>query len=544
MSFLISMYKYIIMNPKRLLYLLGLLALLPSIFAASYYYKVINPNDYPVTDYQLRIDLNSINPSLVNQPIAQITNLNTGQTLSFCYEQSNLECSSEVSDTGYIWVKIDSIPAKDYVIIRIDSDGSTNGASTGGDVFDYYDDFNDNDISDWVQVVQSGTITVNNGVIHFEVTDPNPNENDPKENLGFAVLKKYQSDINLGTSMQTVEIYVRDIQDVDGDNGIHLTDDTAGTWQFYVADSETYSTMTHIAIGGWNVLHPNIGAVQNHLASVSTRLFDNPLQASEGVWYVLSLTKIDPYTYKATVYDGSYSVLKESPITKVQYATDAKIYLGAPRVNHDPADNQDTSISEIDWIRVRKYIDQELILQQTYSQAQLSQQTTSQQSTTYQQTYDYVKIKYIAGLNGVAVNNIAIPIVVNTQEWINEGKLQSDCSDLYVTYYDPNDNTEKPASFFVDKETCNTPDTVIYVKLPQIASDQDIQLFIYHGVPGTALPYEDPKNTFYFFVDLSNPTDVNNNLDIFTQGDANYEITDQGLHVTTGSDGYVAIYNK
>jgi hypothetical protein len=113
-----------------------------------------------------------------------------------------------------------------------------------------------------------------------------------------------------------------------------------------------------------------------------------------------------------------------------------------------------------------------------------------------------------------------------------------------ITYYDPLYG-EQLAPFWIDKNTCNTSNTIVYVKTPSLIIGHDIPMFVYYGVLGnTSISLENPKDTFQFFVDLSNPSDVLNNLIIRTSGSASYQVTSSGLNINTGTDGELLIVNK
>ncbi|WP_457549805.1 DUF2341 domain-containing protein, partial [Archaeoglobus sp.] len=117
-----------------MLLLVGTILAMP---ASAKTFKVVihNPNDYALTDYQVRIDLSGYlsSPQYLKVPDS------SGKLLKFTYEQSNGECG--VNPTTVIWVKVPYIPANGDTTIYVET-SSTNYAVKGDQVFDFYDDFN------------------------------------------------------------------------------------------------------------------------------------------------------------------------------------------------------------------------------------------------------------------------------------------------------------------------------------------------------------------------------------------------------------------
>ena len=130
------------------------------------YYKITitNPNNYDLTNYQVKIDLSAYS---LTQYLKVCADEDCTQLLEFCYEQDNGECNTTFS--RIIWVKVPNIPANGSVVVYIFDREATNYATTGENVFDFYDDF-----ETWNGWVQYG-----NGVISRDCTT-----------FGYCTLKK------------------------------------------------------------------------------------------------------------------------------------------------------------------------------------------------------------------------------------------------------------------------------------------------------------------------------------------------------------------
>ncbi len=117
----------------------GLLSLL-SLFSvgsiwADALLKISNPTSDDLQNVQVRIDLSKLG---ISQKLFDVLSGDQSQEYKFCYEQSNGECNTNA--TSVIWVKIPDIPANGETQIYLKYT-SSNYASSGGDVFDFYDDF-------------------------------------------------------------------------------------------------------------------------------------------------------------------------------------------------------------------------------------------------------------------------------------------------------------------------------------------------------------------------------------------------------------------
>ena len=116
------------MGKRLLMFLFMFLTLLSFSFSVVFKVTITNPNNYNLTDYQVRIDLSSYLNQATNLEVCSDLSNCSETLLPFCYEQSNGECNTNPSTI--IWVKVPLVP-------------KATKAVDGDQVFDFYDDFND-----------------------------------------------------------------------------------------------------------------------------------------------------------------------------------------------------------------------------------------------------------------------------------------------------------------------------------------------------------------------------------------------------------------
>lgn len=97
-----------------------------------YVVTIYNPNPYNLTDYQLKIDLTYIP---INKNRLKIYDENS-VLIPYCFEQANGACNETASNI--IWIRV-TIPAGGYKRIYLEEDFKS--ATSGDNVFDFYDDF-------------------------------------------------------------------------------------------------------------------------------------------------------------------------------------------------------------------------------------------------------------------------------------------------------------------------------------------------------------------------------------------------------------------
>ena len=111
--------------------------------------EITNPNDYPLKDYQVKVKL----PTALSGRSISVYDEN-GKPLNFCYELISGECKATPTNSdGYIWVKVPEIPAHGTVRLIILT--GNNGAVDGDKVFDFYDDFDYSTAALWSKYVKT-----------------------------------------------------------------------------------------------------------------------------------------------------------------------------------------------------------------------------------------------------------------------------------------------------------------------------------------------------------------------------------------------------
>jgi len=106
----------------------------------------------------------------------------------------------------------------------------------------------------------------------------------------------------------------------------------------------------------------------------------------------------------------------------------------------------------------------------------------------------------------VTINNRAtatltgyqVRVVLDTASIIAGGKMRSDCGDIRFT--DSDGTTLLP--YWIEPGTCNTPSTVIWVRVPQIPAGSLKTIYVYYGNP-SATSASNPQNVFTLFDDFS-----------------------------------------
>ena len=130
---------------RKLLTLL-IIPLLSSI-AFSINLEIFNPNNYSLQNYQVKLNISNIT-KVIGYNFKILYNNNP---IPYCFEQSNGECNT--SPTDIIWVKVPFIPANQSTFLNVIKT-TENNAVNGDQVFDFYDDFNGNNLdSDIMRMV-------------------------------------------------------------------------------------------------------------------------------------------------------------------------------------------------------------------------------------------------------------------------------------------------------------------------------------------------------------------------------------------------------
>jgi len=73
-----------------------------------------------------------------------------------------------------------------------------------------------------------------------------------------------------------------------------------------------------------------------------------------------------------------------------------------------------------------------------------------------------------------------VNLIVDTASLINQGKMNSDCSDMRFTWLNESSNEEEKISYFLDYG-CDSNETSIWVKIPIVYSNRNTTIYMYYG---------------------------------------------------------------
>lgn len=111
----------------------------------------------------------------------------------------------------------------------------------------------------------------------------------------------------------------------------------------------------------------------------------------------------------------------------------------------------------------------------------------------YDAGYSFRKKLPISNTSGSMQTDFQMQITVDTASLITAGKMQSDCDDMRFT-----DIKGKVLGYWLEPNTCNTANTIVWFKVPKIApapSGTTTDVFFYYGNP-TATSASSTTNTF------------------------------------------------
>jgi hypothetical protein len=99
-----------------------------------------------------------------------------------------------------------------------------------------------------------------------------------------------------------------------------------------------------------------------------------------------------------------------------------------------------------------------------------------------------------------ALTDYQVYLQIETNSLISAGKMNSDCSDIRFTYYNPATQAETLISHWLESG-CNTGSTSIWVKVSSIPASGNSTIYMYYGNSG-ATSTSSGDNTFIFFDDF------------------------------------------
>ena len=283
--------------------------------------QLTGPNSYDLNDYQLRLDISSIND--VSSPKFVLD----GQVLPYCYEQPNGECSASPK-TNTVWLRVSNILAGKTVDVCVSSGGS---AFDGGAVFDFYDDFNDGvvDSDKWQQYY-----------------DPEYGNGNSETDGYFYMSHRGAIRSKAGFLAQRIIIEARSV----------------GVQKVKYRSLITITTNPDLTADSRNSF--NLGANTEHSASMYT----GNIEITDITWVDGSREGV----YSGDHTDGVYKlVLANSSISfyrdDVRYwgpvgfdGLGQNVYVSLASGGYPLGSDIDTSSIKTDWIRVRKYADSEV----------------------------------------------------------------------------------------------------------------------------------------------------------------------------------------
>ncbi|MEM1805107.1 MAG: DUF2341 domain-containing protein, partial [Nanopusillaceae archaeon] len=105
--------------------------------------------------------------------------------------------------------------------------------------------------------------------------------------------------------------------------------------------------------------------------------------------------------------------------------------------------------------------------------------------------------------SGNTLTDYQILVVINTQNLISQGKMRSDCGDIRFT----DSNGITLLNYWIERG-CNSANTRIWVKVPNIPARSNKTIYLYYGNP-SASSISNPKTVWLFFEDWENSRDPN-----------------------------------
>ena len=147
--------------------------------------------------------------------------------------------------------------------------------------------------------------------------------------------------------------------------------------------------------------------------------------------------------------------------------------------------------------------------------------------------WQYRKEITITEQSGNTLTNYQVKLTIDTASLISEGKMNSDCSDIRFT--DENDN---PLPYWIESG-CNSANTVVWVKVPNIPANGETTIYMYYGNP-SATSESNGDNVFEFFDDFDG-TSLNTDVWEIYSGSS---VTVENGYVEIGSADVSYDYNQ
>ncbi|MEM5806667.1 MAG: DUF2341 domain-containing protein, partial [Candidatus Aenigmatarchaeota archaeon] len=111
-------------------------------------------------------------------------------------------------------------------------------------------------------------------------------------------------------------------------------------------------------------------------------------------------------------------------------------------------------------------------------------------------------------------------ITLDTASLISQGKMRNDCGDIRFT-----DSDGRTLLNYWVESGCNSANTRIWVKVPNIPANSNKTIYLYYGNP-SATSMSNPKNTMFIYEDMETPPSGN------LAGSAIYDSTNKWVRLT------------
>ena len=106
----------------------------------------------------------------------------------------------------------------------------------------------------------------------------------------------------------------------------------------------------------------------------------------------------------------------------------------------------------------------------------------------------------ITNRNNVLLKDHQVNVTINTQQLISAFKMNDTCQDIRFTYYNETSRQEVVIPYWLESG-CNTPQTVIWVKIPELKANSNTTIYLYYGNNNT-FNESSGDDVFIFFDDF------------------------------------------
>jgi len=114
--------------------------------------------------------------------------------------------------------------------------------------------------------------------------------------------------------------------------------------------------------------------------------------------------------------------------------------------------------------------------------------------------WNYRKLINITEQSGTNLTDYQVRLTIDTASLISEGKLNSDCSDIRFTWLNESSGEEVEVPYWIESG-CNTSNTIVWIKVPEILANSTATIYMYYGNP-SATSASNGSAVFDFFDDF------------------------------------------